>query len=237
MKMKFYFNRKLICYYLFPGLLFSVFKGNAQISNYSKSMSEKLVNLAWKNNPDNTSLFDEAQARQYLLSAKKISWLNNITLYGNLNEFNLNGYAQNQLAVGRFPRYNFGIIIPLGIIFTLPKEVKAAHSYLDISLDAIRSQKLDIRNQVINKFQQYLQFTQEYQIYNLSTEDYKIQSLAKQKAFEAGTCSLKDLRNSKSFYRASLINILKKRRDLMVTKNDLERLIGVPLSEAIKYNN
>src|SRR5690606_26809784 len=57
--------------------------------------AEKLVQLAWKNNPVNEILRREIKRNEYQVKRNAGQWLDIISMQGNLNEFNLN--AQNQM--------------------------------------------------------------------------------------------------------------------------------------------
>jgi len=224
----------------------------AQMDNYSVNLGEKLVSLAWENNPDNRVTIDQAEADRYLWNAKKYSWLNTITIYANYNEYNFKGYngapasgfnglpitglnSSGQLPY--YPRYNFGIILPLGTFFTIPKQIKASRSIFQRSFDQVNSQKLEIRDRVLNKFQDYIQLNREYKSYFRSSEDSRINYLSKEKAFKSGNASYSDYSNSKELYIHELVNLLKKKKDLFVAKNDLERLVGSPIADILKEEN
>ena len=53
----------------------------------SEDMAEKLVRLAWQNNPGNEVLLREANIASLEVQKAKIAWLNNIVVSGNLNEY------------------------------------------------------------------------------------------------------------------------------------------------------
>ena len=57
------------------------------------SMDEKLVRLAWKNYPANEAAQHEVLKAKHNIGVAGSSWLNLVTISGNLNEFNIDPSA------------------------------------------------------------------------------------------------------------------------------------------------
>ena len=88
------------------------------------TVSEKLAEFA-VNNYQIMMQKSRVNEMQYEVKKSKAAWLNNIAVTGNLNEANLkssNTGGQNVF----FPRYNFGLTLPLGTFFTKSNDTKIA---------------------------------------------------------------------------------------------------------------
>src|SRR5436190_18721624 len=77
------------------------------------SFEEKLVQLAWRNDPNNSQVIKQSSVARYTLKQAQWTWLDYITVRGNLNEFTLNPSRDVNDRANFYPRYNFGIAITL----------------------------------------------------------------------------------------------------------------------------
>src|SRR5688500_1214437 len=62
-------------------------------SSQSSEFEEKLVQLAWRNHPSNEVLRRQVKIAEYDVKQNNVSWLENIRISGNVNEFTLNKQA------------------------------------------------------------------------------------------------------------------------------------------------
>jgi len=210
--------------------IFKLFPLYGQEQAYTKALIEKFTDIALQYNPTIKSFKDQAEISHYLIRVKKFSWLNQIVLTGNLNEYNLNPPPlTSSTGFGLYPKYNFGITIPLGIFFTRPKEIRQARIQFDEDLDVLTQEKANIRIKISDKVQEFILQREQSIIMEGITEQFKINFMNKEKAFRSGTTSLADYTEAKHSYYTALSNSLKTKRDLMVAQYDLELLIGRPL--------
>src|SRR5690606_22628995 len=84
------------------------------------SFDEKLVQLAWRNNPSNRIVEENIRIAQKEKAIASWSWLDNIYAVGNLNEFTLEGTNLERQIF--YPRYNFGVRLSLGTFVKTPLE-------------------------------------------------------------------------------------------------------------------
>src|SRR5690606_1618627 len=89
----------------------------------SPDFAEKLVQLAWQNNPLNEVLRKEIKAGEYQVKRNAGDWLDIIQLQGNLNEFTIKG-EENSNRAAFYPRYNIRAAISLGMFVTVPLTTK-----------------------------------------------------------------------------------------------------------------
>ena len=133
-------------------------------------ISEKLVRLAWKNFPANEVAQHEIIKAKHNIGVAGSSWLNLITLQGNLNEFNIDP-SSNPNPNTFYPRYNVGITIPLGIFMETPNNMKIAKENLKIQELNLNEQKLVIRGEVLRRYQDYLNAKELLKIHSEAEND------------------------------------------------------------------
>jgi len=236
---------RLNIFTLFIGLSILAFSAKAQNIDYTKiipsdsaaqkDIAEKLVALAWKNNPDNKQVIDASAYALYDWKTSKVTFLNQLVFTGNLNEYNINPPA-GQTSNLFFPRYNISLAIPLGLYPVNHFTSKSFQKKYDVSTDKINSQKLEIRNKVLVKYQDYLLAKELLRIETISSDEASVQYLLAQKKFKENRISLKDYTEAQQKFNAETIVKLTYQRNLNVAKYDLERLIGVNLDFVIPNN-
>ena len=195
---------------------------------------EKLVQLAWQNNPANQELIEKKKAAKYEVDLAKWSWLRTITASGNLNEYTINpekAQEQNPAFTPFFPRYNFGLSLSLGTIFLTPIETRVAKSNYHVADELINQQKLALRAEVLTRYQDYLMNQKLFDIQNEVTEDEYSEFLLMEQDFKVGEVTLDNYKESLNRYNAELIKRITLERDLKVAKIALEEMIGVKLED------
>ena len=198
---------------------------------------EKLVQLAWQNNPANQELINKSQAAKYEINLAKWSWLRTITASGNLNEYTINperAQAQNPTFTPFFPRYNFGLTLSLGTIFLTPIETRVARSTYQATEDQINQQKITLRAEVLTRYQNYLMNQKLFDIQNEVTEDEYSEFLLMEQDFKAGDVTLADYKASLKAYNAELTERITLERDLKIAQIALEEMIGVKLEDVLQ---
>lgn len=205
-------------------------------SNPNLELSEKLVVLAWMNNPQNEVVRREFNIAQVELTQAKWSWLDIVSLNGNLNEYTINPSEQLNDGIGRlnqYPRYNVGARINLSIFSDKPAEIKKSREQIEIAEANINTQKLAIRAAVLTAYQNYLMYEELLQLQIESTEDaYSSHALAEQQ-FQNGNLTLEEYTMSLNNYNVARKARIVAENDLMNSKIALENLIGVPI-ESVK---
>jgi len=193
--------------------------------------SEKLVRLAWQNNPGVEKLHNELEKSNLSIKYSKWNWLEKFGVTGNLNEFNIhksdNIYAGSQF----FPRYNISASISLGTFITNPIKTKIEKQNLSISTDNINQAKLALRSEVLRKYQVYISSKEindlRIQMLEDSFSDYKL----KEQSFARGEITMVEYSFSLDRYNQQKIGKIESEKDFQIAKLELEELIGVKLSD------
>ena len=195
------------------------------------SFEEKLVQLAWQNNPANQELIHKAEAAKYEVNLAKWSWLRTITASGNLNEYTIDPPERNANFQPFFPRYNFGVTMSLGTIFLTPMEARAARSTYQATEDQINQQKIALRAEVLMRYQNYLMNQKLFEVQNEVTEDEYSEFLLMEQNFKAGDVTLEEYKKSLKAYNEELTQRITLERDLRVAQIALEEVIGARMED------
>jgi len=189
--------------------------------------ADKLVQIAWKNNPENEILRRNIRISKHNLNLAKWSWLDNFSVQGNFNEGNVDPPEE---AVNRFfPRYNLGARITLGFFVNTPQNTKIAREHLRISEESLNSRKLEIRSEVLRRYQEYLTNQALLKIQSQVSEDsYASFSLVEER-FKNGEASLNEYNRALQDYNNQESKKVIARNQFIISKIDLEELIGVKL--------
>jgi len=236
-------NLKLYSF-IIASLLFVAIQSRGQNIDYAKiipsdsvaqkDIAEKLVQLAWKNNPDNKQVIDASQGANYDWKVSKLTFLNALVFSGNLNEFNINPPpTTNGTTSNLYPLYNISLTIPLGLYPVNHLTSKSYQKKYDVSVDKVNSQKLDIRNKVLVKYQDYLLAKELLKIEAQASDEASAQFLLMQKKFKDNRATLQQYNEAQKAFNAENIIKLTYQRNFNVAKYDLERLIGVNLDFVI----
>jgi outer membrane protein TolC len=196
--------------------------------------SEKLVRLAWANNPDNQALLRQVTISEYGEKLAKRNFLNQISATGNLNEFNVNPPVDAKTGTplpNFFPKYNFAATLNFGNIFSDPIRVKRAKEETAIANYNVNSRKLTLRAEVLRRYQKYLTNKELFKVQTDALEDASASfSLAEQK-FKNGETKIVDFNSALENFNSRKSQKLIAERDFNISKIDIEELIGVRLED------
>jgi outer membrane protein TolC len=224
-----------------PGLfifLFIVMHAAGQVNNKPGGgimsrvgdVRQKLVDLALQN-PDNEIADLNIQAAGYQLKSAKWAWLNAITIAGNLNEYSIQPqYAQFALL---YPKYNFGILLPLGSLGTRAMDVKLARAKLGIQQATKESLYRDIRTQTLTKYEDYVMYRQLYTLQGQRTDDANTNLGESQKKFSNGEIPIEDYNEASRLYNVELVKKITAFHDMEVARYALEKMIGTDLETVL----
>jgi outer membrane protein TolC len=194
---------------------------------------EKLVQLAWANNPENQILHHQVNAAVYGEKIAKRNFLNQVQATGNLNEFIISPPATASQFPIFFPRYNFGATLSLGNIFSDPIKVKRAKEETAIAIQQVNSRKLTLRAEVLRRYQMYLTNKELLKVQADALEDASSSfSLAEQK-FKNGEATIVDFNSALENLNIRKTQKITAERDFYISKIDIEELIGVKLEDVI----
>ena len=198
-------------------------------------IGERLVQLAWKNHPSNRAAENELMAAKYNISKAKGEWLDIFRIQGNINEFNV--HPQKDIngnpVPSFFPRYNFGALISLGMFAKVPAEVKRTKALAKVAANNVDEQKLRLRQEVLQSYNNYLKYQQILKIRNKALEDATNAHTLIEQKFRQGDETFEHYTSSSGALDVIRINKITAETDFLNGKLELEQMIGVKLEEVI----
>lgn len=224
---------------LFIFLYFSGFALFSQSVNYDKiilpdqtyteDIREKLVRIAWKNYPNNEIIKREVTISEKELTQAKWSWFDNLGVQGNLNEFTISG-KENERALF-YPRYNISARVTVGMFGEIPAEVKKKREGVYIAKARVNQQKLDLRADVLLRYEEYLMYEKLLETQIKNAEDaYVSYSLAEQR-FKNGEIALDEYNKHLTNYNEVQLLRIQSESRLNIALINLENLIGIKLAD------
>ncbi|MEX1238456.1 MAG: TolC family protein [Cyclobacteriaceae bacterium] len=200
-------------------------------SSQSSDFEERLVQLAWRNYPGNEALRREVNIAAYEVKESTASWLENIRITGNLNEFTINKANDPLGRAAFFPKYNISASVSLGTFLNTPYAIKKSREALVITQANINTQKLAIRNTVLKLYNEYLMRERVYKLQAQALLDTETSHKLAEQRFRRGEISFETYSISLATYNEIMIAQLESERDYKNAKLDLEQWIGMRLED------
>jgi outer membrane protein TolC len=200
-------------------------------SSQSSEFEEKLVQLAWRNHPSNEVLRRQVKIAEYDVKQNNASWLENIRVSGNVNEFTLNKQSDTFGRADFYPLYNIGASITLGAFITIPYNIKKSREALLISTENVNAQKLTVRNSVLRLYNEYLMRERIYKLQSQALLDNETSHKLAEQRFRRGEITFDTYALSLTGYNDIMVMQLQSERDYKNAKLDLEQWIGMRLED------
>jgi len=198
-------------------------------------LKERLVELAM-NNPQIKALDIKKEITKYDQNRAKAGWLDMLTAAGNLNEFTIKGSgATNNNTL--YPRYNFGIMVPLGHLISIPNEVKTAKANGKVFDLQKEGEILALKSAVLRAYEDYAANKQLYELQLPLLEDsYNHYKQVEQK-FSGGdqNTAVEGLNDAYRIYNAEMVRKVNLEREVRQSKIALEAIIGTSLEEVLLH--
>jgi|SRR6516225_1410450 len=199
------------------------------------SIAEALVGLAM-NNASIKNTENNASYNEYLYRKDKTMWFNTLILQANVNE-----YSINQGSLGgdplkqstQYPRYNIGLIVPVGIFFGNPKQTKADFYRYQSALDQVNMERQSVRREVLITYQEYLMNKKLIDLQQEVVHDYEVIYEKNNEKFTKGQITLESYNYSSMMYHNELTKQVTMMGAVKVAEAKLEALIGMNINDAL----
>jgi outer membrane protein TolC len=206
------------------------------VKSSETDIRERLVALALQN-PGYEISDRRVNVAEANLRRAKGAWLNVFFAQGNLNELSLkqqNGGGGTGLEGQVFyPRYNFGINIPLDFFSAKSNDVKVARETVLIAEAEKNERYRLIRRQVLTKYEDYLMHKEKLELQIRMTQaEYTRYKLA-EKDFEENAITAEVFNKAEATYFEQQIRKSELQRNLNVVKLEMEEMIGVSFDELV----
>jgi outer membrane protein TolC len=190
------------------------------------SVEEKLVRMAL-DGPQLRSAADQNKINEYTLRQARQAWTNLLTLSLNLNDLDFQKQQTNGVAYV-YPKYFFGLNIPLGTLFSRT-QVKAAREQVKIGVETQTTLSRQIRSTVLEKYRTYKMKKELLKLQIQVTDDEQAAFLQVEKSYRDGTVPLEAHISAQEKYNTELVKRMNLQLELDVAKLGVEELIGTNL--------
>lgn len=204
------------------------------VKSKETDIREKLVALALQN-PNYEIADRNVNVAEANLRRAKGSWLNIFFVSGNLNELSIKQDNSSNGLNGQifYPRYNFGVNLPLDFFSSKSNEVKAARENLLIAEAEKNERYRRIRREVLTKYEDYLMHKEKLELQTRLTQaEYTRYKLA-EKDFEDNLITAEAFNKAEALYFEQQIRKSELQRNLNVVKLELEEMIGVSFDDLV----
>ncbi|OWY23399.1 hypothetical protein C7N43_03325 [Sphingobacteriales bacterium UPWRP_1] len=198
----------------------------------AKDYTELLVQLAWSNNPKYEALKVEQNIAEEEIKLAQKKWTRDINASFNLNEANLKTLGSDATAENVFfPRYNLSATLNIGAFANRRSEVNIAKHNLHIAENETNQAKLQLRAEVLRRYETYLTAKELLKIRAQNVEDMYATYLLAKSNMELGKGDLKELNSASDSYNKAQENKLLAETNLRTAKINLEEIIGLKLED------
>jgi len=236
-------NMKSSYLFLF-GLLLVAISASSQSVDYNKiilpdnakdiSIEERLVQIAWRNNPMTAMAANNVESGVYRLRRSQWSVLDHLRFQGNLNEFTIKGRDNDvNNRFNYFPRYNISLTFSLFDFVSTPLDNKLARKQLENQEEAVKQLKLQIRADVLRRYLHYKTSKELYDIQKEYFDDLSAKFDLDKKKFNTGEITLNEFNNSRDRFDNQRIKKITTNEGYLNAKLDLEELLGLKLEEIL----
>jgi outer membrane protein TolC len=220
--------------YLFLLMILCARNANGQVGLLTSSqpdsvIEQRLVDLALKG-PEVQKVEHQNKVFQYQLKSARNSWMNFLTLSANYNDQSFSTVGTTAYV---YPKYFFGLNIPLGTIIS-GKQTKIAREGVAIGVLTEEETKRKIKAEVIGKYRQYKAQGELLLIETGYMNDLQTQLTQAENNFRKGTISFEDYNKSLKNRNDEQARIINQKLQQDLTKLEIEKLIGTNLENVIK---
>lgn len=206
-------------------------QAQAPLVNSDSLIQERLVQLALAG-PAYSVTGHQIKFAEYNLTRARRTWLNLLSVSADYND---QTFASHSAAYGYvYPKYFFGITIPIGLFFTMGPDIHKERENVAIAHDNQEELARNIRHDVLYKYAQYKAYG--LLIANQTTLVDDEEALRKQveKKFQDGSISVEDYNQANKVYGDDLTKKLNLQLAQDLLKIDIEAMIGVNLESVLK---
>jgi len=212
---------------------------NPRAVDLSDTVNEnRLVALAMKG-PQYDASLHQIKINEYDLRRAKTSWLNLLTISTTYNDQTfakpVTGTTGQPTYV--YPKYYFGVTIPLGIIFSQGTQVNIAREAIANTKDQQEILSRTIKAEVLSKYKEYKHVATLIQMEGELINDVQAVATQAEENFKNGTITVDAYIGAQRAKNEELIKILNLQLQEDQIRIDLERIIGIPLESALVKTN
>lgn len=195
-------------------------------------VEEKLVTLALQN------VAYDAATRQVTIAQlnvrkEKNSWFDLLVLNAQFNDQSFKHTSNIGNVAYVYPKYFYGVAIPIGTILSKGGQVKAAKEQVKMAEDAQIEAALKIRTDVLTKYKSWRVANSLVLMERQVADDIHAAFLQTEKRFNDGSVTIEVYSESSRNYSMEMTKLLNAQLDADVKKLQIEEVIGVRLESVI----
>ena len=191
-------------------------------------VEEKLVTLALQNvvYDATTRLITIAQ---YKVRQEKNSWFDLLTISSQFNDQSFKHATPNSNVAYIYPKYFYGITIPIGTIISKGGQVKSAREEVRIAEDHQMEAALKLRTDVLSKYKSWRVSNTLVLLQRQVADDVHAAFLQVEKRFNDGTVTIEAYSEASRAYTTEMTKQLTYQLQADTQKLEIEQIIGVRL--------
>lgn len=196
-------------------------------------IENKLVQLALAQ-PQYRQTDAQNKILDYQLKKQRNTWLNLLSLSTTYNDQSFTKTRNTTNTAYVYPKYFFGITVPLGLIASNGTDVKITKESQLIAKGQQQELAKAIRASVLSNFKQYRANEKLLAIQNQIVDDEQANLAQAEQKFKDGTATLDAYNEASKKYNDEVVKAINLQLQQDLIKVEMERLIGMKLEDAIK---
>lgn len=197
---------------------------NAYIEN-------RLVQLALRQ-PNYHETESNTKIAQYQLTKAQNSWLDLLSISLNYNDQTF--AKKNTATTYVYPKYFFGLTVPLGLIFSRSSDIKVAKETVEIYKGREVEMAKNIKADVLTKYRQYKANEQLIALQNQLINDQQAMFMQVEQKFKDGTATIEAYNLASKEYNSEVVKAVNLQLQQDLLEIDIEKIIGIPLEDVVK---
>jgi outer membrane protein TolC len=197
------------------------------------AIENRLIALALAG-PEYDASVHQGRITELDLKRAKTTWLNLLTISTTYND---QSFKQATPTAGQptyvYPKYYFGITIPLGIIFSQGNQVKTAREAVALGKDQQLMLARTIKDNVLTKYKQYKLYNTLLQMQSELINDVLASSAQAEENFKKGSITVEMYIGAQKTRNEELVKNMNLQLQQDLIRLDIEKMIGVSLDEVL----
>jgi outer membrane protein TolC len=191
----------------------------------------RLVNMALQG-PQYEALGHKTNMAQGQLSMARKAWFNLLTISLNYNDQTFAKPVPGAAYV--YPKYFFGLVIPIGMFFTMGPQIQAARENVKVAQNTQDDLARNLRMEVLSKYKTYKNYEALILLQNTIVVDLQAALTQIEKKFRDGTVSMDNYNLANKAYSDEKAKLLNLQLSQDLERLDIERIIGANLDSVTK---
>ncbi|WP_028982256.1 TolC family protein [Sporocytophaga myxococcoides] len=203
---------------------------NREFSAQDSLFEEQLVDIAWKNYPENEEfrlLLEKSRKEVY---PEQMRFTRNLRL-----TYNFNNKVLGDGTISQKPIFGLGVSLAIGDLLLLPNTSKQAKRDVAIAETRLNTQRLSIRSEVLKRYYTYVLALDLLKLRTASFEDAALMNKIVKEKYKGGKATLNEFNEFDAIYNNKLEDLLTQRTQLAIAKSSLEELLAMKIENIPGY--